>query len=92
MDTIFNYPIEDDIFSLKYIEFGVKQLANGKAKDIEGCQAKFFKMGGSILIPLIHKIFNLIVKQGFPKSWTHSFIVISLKVGIKAIPVITGPF
>ena len=44
MDTIFNSPIEDYIFYLGGIDFEVKKLANGKATDIEGYQAKFFKM------------------------------------------------
>jgi hypothetical protein len=45
----------------------VKQLANGKAKDIECYQAEIFKIGGPILIPHILKLFNLAFKQGFPK-------------------------
>ena len=57
------------------IEFRVKQLANGKDKDIEGYQVELFKMRGSILIHHIHKLFNLAVKQGFPKPWTQSLIV-----------------
>jgi hypothetical protein len=67
MDTIPIFPIEDVIFSLDDIEFGVKWLANGKAKDIEGYQDENFKIGGPILIPHIHNLFNLDVKQGFPK-------------------------
>jgi hypothetical protein len=62
-------------FSLDDIEFGVKQLANGKAKDIEGYQVEIFKIEGPILISHIHKLFNLAVKQGFPKPWTQSLIV-----------------
>ena len=34
--------------SLDDIEFGVKQLANGKTKDIEAYQAEIFKIGGPI--------------------------------------------
>ena len=55
-------PTEDAIFSLDDINFRVKRLANGKAKDIEGYQDEIFKIGGSILISHIHKIFNLVVK------------------------------
>jgi hypothetical protein len=55
MKTIHIVPIEDKVFYLDDIEFGVKQLANGKAKDIEGYQTKNFKIGGPILIPHIHK-------------------------------------
>ena len=57
-------------FSLDDTEFGVKRLANGKTKDIKGYQAEIFKIGGSILIPHIHKLFNLAIKKCFPKPWT----------------------
>jgi hypothetical protein len=67
MDTILIIPTEDAAFSLDDIEFVVKRLANGKAKDIEGYQAGNFKIGGPILIPHIHKLCNLAVKQGIPK-------------------------
>ena len=53
----------------------VKWLENGKAKDIEGYQDEILKIGGPILIPHIHKIFNLAVKQGFSKPWTQSLII-----------------
>ena len=36
MDTIPIVPTKEEVFSLDDIEFGVKRLANGKAKDIEG--------------------------------------------------------
>jgi hypothetical protein len=62
MDTIPIVPTKEEVFSLDDIEFGVKRLANGKAKDIEGYQAEIFKIGGPILIPHIHKLFNLAVK------------------------------
>ena len=55
----------EEIFSLEDKDFGVKHLANGKDKDIEGYQD-----GGPVLIPHIHKLFNQAVKQGFPKPWT----------------------
>jgi hypothetical protein len=67
MDTIPIVPTKEEVFSLDDIELGVKWLANGKAKDIEGYQDEIFKIGGPILIPHIHKLFNLAVKQGFPK-------------------------
>jgi hypothetical protein len=63
MDTIPIVPTKEEVFSLDDIEFGVKRLANGKAKDIEGYQDEIFKIGGPILIPHIHKLFNLAVKQ-----------------------------
>ena len=72
-----------DVFSLEDIDFGVKHLANGKAKDIEGYQAEILKIGGPVLIPHIHKLFNLTVKQGFPSSWTQSLIIPIFKSGDK---------
>jgi hypothetical protein len=62
MDTIPIVPTKEEVFSLDDIEFEVKRLANGKVKDIEGYQAEFFKIEGPILIPHIHKLFNLAVK------------------------------
>jgi hypothetical protein len=74
MDTIPIVPTKEEVFSLDDIEFGVKRLANGKAKDIEGYQAGIFKIEGPILIPHIHKLFNLAVKEDFPKPLTQSLI------------------
>jgi hypothetical protein len=84
--TIPIVPTKEEVFSLDDIEFEVKWLANGKAKDIKGYQAEFFKIGGPILIPHIHKLFNLVVKQGFPKPWTKILIVPFFKYGDKNIP------
>jgi len=55
--------IEDEVFSLDHIELGVKRFVNGKDKDIEGYQVEIFKMGGHILIPHIHNLFNLALKK-----------------------------
>jgi hypothetical protein len=73
------------VFSLDDIEFRVKRLANGKTKDIKGYQDEFFKIGGSIIIPHIHKLFNLAVNKGFPKPWTQSLIVLIFKNGDRKI-------
>ena len=62
MDTIHIVPTNDEFVSLYDIYYGVKRLANGKAKDIKGYQDEIFKIGGSILIPHIHKLFNLAIK------------------------------
>jgi hypothetical protein len=86
MDTIPIVPIEDEVFSLDDIEFGVKRFANGKAKYIEGYQDEIFKIRGPILIPHIHKLFNLAVKHGFHKPWTQSLIVPIFKNGDINIP------
>ena len=53
-------------FALGDKYFGVKHIANGKARDIEQCQEQILKIGVSIIISHIHKLFNLAVKQGFP--------------------------
>ena len=62
MYTIPIVPTKEYVFSLDDREFGVKRLANGKAKDIEGYQDEIFKMRWFVLIPHIHKLFNLSVK------------------------------
>ena len=86
MDTIPIVPTKEEVFSLDDIEFRVKRLANRKAKDTEGYQDEIFKIRGPILIPHIHKLFNLAVKQGFPKLWMQILIVPSFKNGDKNIP------
>ena len=50
MGTILNTLINEDILSLEDVEFNIKNLANGKVRDIEGYQAEISKMGRSILI------------------------------------------
>ena len=86
VDTIPIVPIEDKVFSLDDIEFRVKRLANGKSKDIEEYEVSIFKIRGPILIPHIHKLFNLAVKEGFPKPWMQNFIVHIFKNGDRNIP------
>jgi len=86
MDTIPIVSTEDAIFYLDDIEFGVKWLANGKTKNIEGYRVEIFKIGWSILIPHIHKLFNFVVKKGFPEPWTQSLIVLIFKNGDRKIP------
>ena len=75
-----------EVFSLEDIDFGVKCLENGKAKDIEGYEEEILKIGGPILILHIHKLFNLSIKQGFPAPWTQSLIIPILKSGDKNYP------
>ena len=41
------------------------------------------KIGGFVLIPHIHKLSNLAVKQGFPTPWTQSLIISIFKSGDK---------
>jgi hypothetical protein len=86
MDTVPLVPTEDAVFSLDDIEFRVKQLANGKAKDIEGYKDEIFKIRGHIIISHIHKLFNLAIKQGLHKPCTQSLIVPIFKNGDRNIP------
>jgi hypothetical protein len=86
MDTIPIFPAKEEVFSLYSIEFGVKWLANEKAKDIEGYQDEMFKIRGPILIPHIHKLFTFAVKEGFPKLWMQNLIVPIFKNGDRNIP------
>ena len=46
----------EEVFLLDDMYFGVRHLANGKAKDIEGYQEKTLKIGGLVLIPHIHNL------------------------------------
>ena len=61
-------------------------MENGKAKDIKGYEEEILKVGGHVLNPHIHKIFNQAVKQGFPKPWNQSFIISIFKSGDKNNP------
>ena len=64
----------------------VKCLENGKDKHIEGYQAKILKIGGHVLIPHIHKLFNIAVKEEFPTPWTQRIIIPIFKSGDKNDP------
>ena len=68
------------------MDFGVKSLANGKSKDIEGYQAEILKIEGHVLNPHIDKLFNIAVKQGFPTTWTQNLIIPIFKSGDKNDP------
>ena len=76
-----------EVFSLEDIDFGVKRLENGKAKDVEGYQEE---IGGPVLNPHIHKLFNQAVKKGFPNPWTQGLIIPIFKSGDKIIHLIIG--
>ena len=53
---------------------------------IEGYQEEILKIGGLVLNPHIHKLFNEAVKQGFPKPWNQSLIIPIFKSGDKNNP------
>ena len=58
MDNLATPLTTKEVFSLEYIKFGINRITNGKAKDIEGYQVEILKIGGPVLIPHIHKLFN----------------------------------
>ena len=86
MVTTLITPIKEDVFSLDNIESDTNNIANGKAKDIGGCQAQILKIGISILIPYLHKLLNLVVTHGFPRLWMKTLIVPIFKNGDKSVP------
>ena len=74
-----------DILSLEDIYFEVKILTNGKSTNIEGYKVEILKIARHVLIPHIHKLFNLVVKKGFPTLWSQSLIIPIFKSGDKTI-------
>jgi len=76
----------EQVISSEDIEFGIKCLANGKSKDIEGYKEEILKIRAPVLIPYIHNIFNMVVKHGFPKLWTQNLIIPIFKSGDKNNP------
>ena len=61
-------------------------LENKKYKSIEGYQVEILKIRGTILILHIHKLFNLVIKIGFPTHWTLRLIINIFKSGDKNYP------
>jgi len=60
MNNIQTLVKKEDVFTFKDIEFGVKRLDKRKTKEIKGYQEEILKIEGLVLIPHIHKIFNLV--------------------------------
>lgn len=85
-ETISNVSIEENIFSMEGIEFGVKLLTTRRTKDTEDYQVETFKIEGHILFTNIHDLLNLVVKNSFPEPWTWSLIVAIFKSGDRIIP------
>ena len=86
IDNIETFLTTKEVFSLEDIDFGVKCLENRKPKDIEWYKAKILKIWGHVLILHIHKLFNLVVKKGFPTPWTQNLIIPIFKSGDKNDP------
>jgi hypothetical protein len=78
-------------FSIEGIKFEVNGLTNRKYKDVEGYQDEILQTGGPIMIPCIHKLFNLVVNEGFLKPKLKASLYLCLKLGIKEISLIIGP-
>lgn len=88
MDNIETLFMEEEVFSLDDMEFGIKQLAKGKTKGIEGYQLEILKIGGPILIP---HIFNQQSSMAFLKLGIKASLFLFLKAGIKTTPKIIRP-
>jgi len=67
------------MFLLFKTEFEVKFLSKGKSKDIEGYEIEILKIGGPILIPHIHKLFNLEIKQSLISHGLKASLFLFLK-------------
>jgi len=61
----------------------LSSLQKGKLRKSKHTEKKILKIGRCILTPHIHKLLNLAIKKGFPKSWNQSLIVLILKEEIK---------
>jgi len=57
------------------IKLEIKNLACGKAQDIDGMQAEFLKWGIEHLVPHVKRIFNGITKEGFPAEGTTNVVI-----------------
>ncbi|KAH9299597.1 hypothetical protein KI387_031279, partial [Taxus chinensis] len=70
-----------ELFSTEDIKQGIKNLANGKAQDIDGLQAEFLKWGVEVLTPHIRKILIDVNQNGFPTEWTTNVVIPLFKSG-----------
>ncbi|KAH9329440.1 hypothetical protein KI387_001548, partial [Taxus chinensis] len=70
-----------EFFSVEDIKHGIKNLASGKAQNIDGLQTEFLKWGVKVLTPHIKKIFNEINQNDFPLEWTTSIVIPLFKSG-----------
>ena len=68
------------------MDFEVKRLINGKSKYIEGYEEKILKIRGHVLILHTHKLFNIVVMEGFSLAWTQSLIIPIFKSADKGDP------
>ena len=75
-----------EVFTLEDINFRVKHLENGKAKDIEGYQVEILKIGG----PHIHKPFNQVSSKGSLNLGLKASLSLFLNVGKQINPLIIG--
>jgi hypothetical protein len=48
VDNIQTVFIEEKVFSIEYVEFGIKQLTKGKSRNIEGYQEEILKIRGDL--------------------------------------------
>jgi hypothetical protein len=75
VDNIQTLYTEEEVFSIEDLEFGIKWLAKGKATwTLKGIKLKSLKLEG-LSSSLTFTISSIMVKNGFPKSWTQILIV-----------------
>jgi hypothetical protein len=62
------------LFSDRDIREAIWVMNNNKAADEEGYQAEFFKHGFCALVSYLADLFNHVVREGFPPTWSHHII------------------
>ena len=69
------------------IESAIKQLKTGKSAGPDGIISEMLKSSSALLLPLLVKLFNLILDSGqYPRSWRRSIIVPLHKRGDNSVP------
>ena len=69
------------------IASAIKSLRSSKAPGLDGLEGELFKENQIVLIPLLHILFNCIMRQGaFPESWSKAMLIPIHKKGDKNNP------
>ena len=72
----------DKIISVSEIQKCIKNLKNRKAQGLDQISNEMIKYSQHVTIPLLHKLFNLILRSGiYPKQWTVGYITPIFKSG-----------
>ena len=74
-------PLDYD-FTQDEVKQGIQKLKNGKSSGTDLILNEFIKTGSNALLPLLTKLFNIILKNGsMPKDWNLSIITSLYKNG-----------